>query len=212
MLEKKGELLAERVGSDGSLIPLLGLAFWRMKHAFEREVGLGAATWFLLSMIIEEEGISQGEVSHRFEVDPSRITRLAQRLEGEGLLSRERDPEDNRVVRLYASEEGRSLIEKFREPREGFEDRFRRAFSSEELAELRRALGVVARGMVVVTAAQAFACRASLSSTCRPPRGRASTTPVAELRQNSRPDAPDNSTALTKRSCGSSRSLVPAVT
>ena len=105
--EKKDEMLAEEAADDRSLMPLLGLAFWRMKHAFEREVGLSAATWFLLSMIIEEDGISQGEVSHKFEVDPSRITRLAQRLEGEGLLRRERDPGDNRVVRLYASEEGR---------------------------------------------------------------------------------------------------------
>ena len=145
--ENIDELLAEEAADDHSLMPLLGLAFWRMKHAFEREVGLSAATWFLLSMIIEEDGISQGEVSHRFEVDPSRITRLAQRLEGEGLLRRKRDPEDNRVVRLYVSEEGRLQIESCQERREEFEDRFRRVFSSEELAELRRALGVVSRLM-----------------------------------------------------------------
>ena len=145
--EKKGEVLAEKAAGDGSLMPLLGLAFWRMKHAFEREVGLSAATWFLLTMLIDEDGISQGEVSHRFEVDPSRITRLAQRLEKEGLLHRERDPEDNRVVRLHATEEGRRLIESRQERREGFEDRARREFSPEELVEFRRALGVVARLM-----------------------------------------------------------------
>jgi MarR family transcriptional regulator, organic hydroperoxide resistance regulator len=130
-----------------SLLPSLGLAFWRMKHAFEREVGLSTATWFLLNMLIEEDGISQGEVSHRFEVDPSRITRLAQRLQDEGLLRRERDPEDNRVVRLYVTEEGRLLVESSQERRERFESRFRREFSPEELAEFRRALGVVARLM-----------------------------------------------------------------
>jgi MarR family transcriptional regulator, organic hydroperoxide resistance regulator len=145
--EKKGEVLAEKAAGEGSLMPLLGLAFWRMKHAFEREVGLSAATWFLLTMLIDEDGISQGEVSHRFEVDPSRITRLAQRLEKEGLLRRERDPEDNRVVRLHATEEGRRLIESRQERREGFEDRARREFSPEELAEFRRALGVVAQLM-----------------------------------------------------------------
>jgi MarR family transcriptional regulator, organic hydroperoxide resistance regulator len=145
--EKKGEVLAEKAAGDGSLLPLLGLAFWRMKHAFEREVGLSAATWFLLTMLIDEDGISQGEVSHRFEVDPSRITRLAQRLEGEGLLRRERDPEDNRVVRLHATEEGRLLIQSRQERREGFEDHARREFSPEELAEFRRMLGVVARLM-----------------------------------------------------------------
>ena len=133
--------------TSDSLLPSLGLAFWRMKHAFEREVGLSTATWFLLSMLLEEDGISQGEVSHRFEVDPSRITRLAQRLQDEGLLLRKRDPEDNRVVRLYATEEGRALIESCQERRERFESRFRREFSPEELAELRRALGVISRLM-----------------------------------------------------------------
>ena len=146
-LEKKGGMLAEKAVSEGSLMPLLGLAFWRMKHAFEREVGLSAATWFLLSMLIDEEGISQGEVGQRFEVDPSRITRLAQRLEREGLLRRERDQEDNRVVRLHATEEGRRLIESRQERREGFEARAQQEFSPEELAEFRRALGVVARLM-----------------------------------------------------------------
>jgi MarR family transcriptional regulator, organic hydroperoxide resistance regulator len=146
--EKKGEVLAEEAAAgDGSLMPLLGLAFWRMKHAFEREVGVSAATWFILTMLIEEDGISQGEVSHRFEVDPSRITRLAQRLEGESLLRRKRDPEDNRMVRLYATEEGRLLIENLQEHRDGFEDRVQREFSPEELAEFRRALGLVARLM-----------------------------------------------------------------
>ena len=149
--ERSSEETARRSAAvqdiSDSLLPSLGLAFWRMKHAFEREVGLSTATWFLLSMLIEEDGISQGEVSHRFEVDPSRITRLAQRLQDEGLLRRKRDPEDNRVVRLYITEEGRLLIEDCQERRERFESRFRREFSTEELAELRRALGVVSRLM-----------------------------------------------------------------
>ncbi len=145
--EKKGEVLTGDAVIDGSLMPLLGLAFWSMKHAFEREVGLSAATWFLLTMLINEDGVRQGEVGRRFEVDPSRITRLAQRLEQEGLLRRERDLEDNRVVRLHATAEGRHLIEGRRERRKAFEDRALEELSPEELAEFRRALKVVARLM-----------------------------------------------------------------
>ncbi len=138
-------LLAEKAG-DGPLMPLLGLVFWRMKHAFEREVGLSAATWFL-TMLMDEDGISQGEVSHGFEVDPSRVTRLAQRLEKKGLLRRERDPEDSRVLRLHATKEGRLLIASSQERREEFEDRAREEFSPEELAEFRQALKVIAQLM-----------------------------------------------------------------
>jgi DNA-binding MarR family transcriptional regulator len=145
--EQKNEVLAENASGEGQVMPLLGLAFWRMKHAFESDVGLSAATWFLLSMLIDEDGISQGEVSDRFEVDPSRITRLAQKLEKDGLLLRKRDPKDNRVVRLHATEEGRRQIESRQGLREGFEERIRRELSQEELAEFRRVLGVVARLM-----------------------------------------------------------------
>ncbi len=145
--EEKAGRLMEGTGDVGSLMPPLGLAFWRMKRAFEREVGLSPATWFLLKMLIDEGEVSQGEVSQRFEVDPSRITRLAQRLEKEGWLRRERDPEDNRVVRLRATEEGRRLIESRQERREGFEEHIRQEFRQEELAEFRRMLGVVARLM-----------------------------------------------------------------
>jgi MarR family transcriptional regulator, organic hydroperoxide resistance regulator len=145
--EEMVERLAEKAGRDGSVMPLLGLAFWRMKRAFEREVGLSAATCFLLTMLIDEDGISQGDVSDRFEVDPSRITRLAQRLEKEGLLRRKRDPEDSRVVRLHVTAEGRRLIESRQKRREGFEESIRQELKQEELADFRRVLGVIARLM-----------------------------------------------------------------
>ncbi len=91
------------------LLAPLGFAFWRMKSAFERETGVSAGTWFSLTLLACRDGMSQGELSQRFEIDPSRVTRLATRLEREGLLRRERDPEDNRVVRLYLTEKGRML-------------------------------------------------------------------------------------------------------
>src|SRR5215213_9746832 len=109
--EETARRSAEVQDISDSLLPSLGLAFWRTKHAFERDVGLSTATWFLLSMLIEEDGISQGEVS------------------------------------LYITEEGRLLIEDCQERRERFESRFRREFGPEELAEFRRALGVVSRLM-----------------------------------------------------------------
>jgi DNA-binding MarR family transcriptional regulator len=73
--------------------------------------------------------------------------RLAQRLQDEGLLRRERDAEDTRVMRLHTTEEGRLLIENGQERRDGLEDRIRRELSEEELAEFKRLLGVVAQVM-----------------------------------------------------------------
>ena len=122
----------------------LGFAFWRIKGAFEREMGISAGTWFTLALLARKDGMSQGELSHRFEIDPSRVTRLAKRLEREGLLRRERDSEDARVVRMYLTEKGRGLIEGLSGRRERFDQRIGAVLSQEELEELRRMLGVLA--------------------------------------------------------------------
>jgi len=115
-----------------------------MKGAFEREVGVNAGTWFTLALLAREDGMSQGELGQRFDVDPSRVTRLAKRLEKEGLLRRERDPGDNRVVRMYLTDEGLGLIEGLSDRRTRFDRRIGAVLSPEELGELRRMLGALA--------------------------------------------------------------------
>ena len=135
-------------GEDvGPLLAPLGLAFWRMKGAFEREIGVSAGTWFSLALLSKKDGISQRELSQTFEVDPSRVTRLAKRLEREGLILRKRDSEDHRIVRMYLSDEGRGLIEDLSEHRARFDRQIAAMLNPDELKELRRMLGVVAKVM-----------------------------------------------------------------
>jgi DNA-binding MarR family transcriptional regulator len=137
-----------KIGEDvGPLLAPLGFAFWRMKSAFEREIGVSAGTWFSLALLSKKDGISQGELSQKFEIDPSRVTRLAKRLEREGLILRKRDPEDHRIVRMFLTEKGRGLIEDLSEHRVRFDRRIGSMLSPEELTELRRMLGVLAENM-----------------------------------------------------------------
>ena len=137
----------EMAEDNHPLLAPLALAFWRMKGAFEREMGVSAGTWFSLALLAREDGISQGELSQRFAVDPSRVTRLAKKLEREGLLRRKRDPEDQRVVRMYLTEKGRGLVEDLYERRVRFERRIHGVLSFEEREALRRVLGVLAEEM-----------------------------------------------------------------
>ena len=137
----------ETTEQTNPLLAPLGLAFWRMKGAFEREIGVRAGTWFSLTLLAKKDGMSQGELSQSFEVDPSRVTRLAKKLEREGLLRRERDPEDQRVVRIYLTEKGRGLVEDLYERRVRFERRIHGVLSFEEREALRRVLGVLAEEM-----------------------------------------------------------------
>jgi DNA-binding MarR family transcriptional regulator len=135
---------------DSALAPVLaplGLAFKRMTMIVERETGVSARKWFVLSMLGKEDGISQGDMCQRFDLNPSRLTRLGQTLEREGMIRRERDPEDNRVVRMYLTEEGREKLRYLPGLDEELGRRVRGALSDEELEELRRMLTLLARAM-----------------------------------------------------------------
>jgi len=125
----------------------LGLAFKRMMALVERETGLSAPKWFVLVILSRYDGLGQGEISQLFEVEPSRVTRIGQGLESDGLVRRERDPEDNRVVRMYLTEEGRLRLQGLPDLNRRVEGRIRVVLSEEEHEELRRMLGLLAEGM-----------------------------------------------------------------
>ena len=125
----------------------LGLAFKRMMAIVERESGLSAPKWFVLVVLRKRDGVSQGEVSQLFEVDPSRVTRIAQALESDGLVRRERDPDDNRVVRMYLTDEGRRRLRRLPALNRRMEERIRSVFSEEEHEQLKRMLGLLAEAM-----------------------------------------------------------------
>ena len=124
-----------------------GLLLKKILWAFERDVGISPPKYFILHVLAEEGGISQGEIGRLYGVDPSRVTRLAKQLEGEGLIERTRDSEDNRVVRMHLTSEGRRAFEMAAKRSEAFKNRVRRALSEEEHRELRRLLGKLTEAM-----------------------------------------------------------------
>lgn len=130
------------------MIAPLALAFKRMVSAIERETGIAGHKWFVLRVLAEKDGTSQGEMSHRYEMDPSRVTRTAQAMEREGMIRRERDSADNRVVRMYLTDEGKRLmLEKSPVVKEQIWRRASGALGQEEMRELRRMLALLADAM-----------------------------------------------------------------
>jgi DNA-binding MarR family transcriptional regulator len=129
------------------VLPSLALAFKRLVATIERESGVGGMKWFLLTVLDRRDGLSQGEFTQEYEMDPSRVTRTAQSLEADGLIRRERDAEDNRVMRMYLTEEGSEVLDKLPEINEGLRRRVRSVLGEEEFEELRRMLGLLAEAM-----------------------------------------------------------------
>ena len=129
------------------VLPSLALAFKRMIATIERESGVGGMKWFLLTVLGRRDGLSQGEFTQEYEMDPSRVTRTAQSLEADGLIRRERDAEDNRVMRMYLTEDGLEVLDGLPEINDQLRSRVYSVLSEEEFEELRRMLGLLAEAM-----------------------------------------------------------------
>lgn len=144
---REEDRLKEAAEKVNPIFAPVGLAFKKILWAFERDVGLSLPKYFILQLLATEDGISQGKIGQLSGVDPSRVTRLAKLLEGEGMIERTRNPKDNRVVRMHLTPEGRRAFEMAYERGEVFRSRVRGALSEEEQGELRRLLGKVTEAM-----------------------------------------------------------------
>jgi DNA-binding MarR family transcriptional regulator len=86
-----------------------------MRRRFDeraRRIGVTRAQWRVLTTLKRIEGINQGGLAERLEVEPITLCRMIDRLEEAGHVERRRDPTDRRAWRIYLTDTSRPLIEK----------------------------------------------------------------------------------------------------
>lgn len=85
---------------------LSGPIVWRIieKH------GISPAGFFLLRLLIVEDGLRPGEVAKRLLVTPATVTSVVDTLERNGHVRRERSYRDRRGVMLRITDSGRRLL------------------------------------------------------------------------------------------------------
>ncbi|MWA06478.1 MarR family transcriptional regulator [Actinomadura sp. LD22] len=85
---------------------LSGPVVWRIveKH------GISPAGFFLLRLLVVEDGLRPGECARRLMVTPATITSVVDTLERNGHVRRERSYRDRRGVMLRITDEGRRLL------------------------------------------------------------------------------------------------------
>ncbi len=74
-------------------------------------IGLHAGQEMVLVELWRQDRLRVCELAGRLGVEPPTATRMIQRLEGCGLVVRQRDPDDARSFRVSLTEKGRSLEE-----------------------------------------------------------------------------------------------------
>ena len=75
------------------------------------ELGITSTQASILFMLASGKCLTAAELAREYGIDASAVTRLIDRLEKRGLLSRVRSKEDRRVVRLALTPEGHAIAE-----------------------------------------------------------------------------------------------------
>jgi DNA-binding MarR family transcriptional regulator len=98
----------------GILIADVSRLMRRSFNARARSVGVTRPQWQVLTVLIRSEGINQGALAEKLEVEPMTVCRMVDRLQEAGLIERRADPEDRRSWLLFATEKTHVMAKKLR--------------------------------------------------------------------------------------------------
>ncbi|TMK80903.1 MAG: MarR family transcriptional regulator [Actinobacteria bacterium] len=132
---------AERLAAD------LRVAVARLARRLRQQTGtdLTASLLSALWSIERLEPVTLGDLAVADRVQPPTLTRIAARLEGEGLVVRRTDANDRRVTIVQLSPDGRRLLERTRTRRTAYLTKRLRGLDPEDLATLERAAPILER-------------------------------------------------------------------
>lgn len=125
----------------------------RIRSLFEA-VGLYRGQPPVLRALAEEEGLSHSELALRMRVTPATISKMIDRMERAGFVTRQADLNDQRVSRVYMTERGRAVQAEIGRLIQKIEQETFAGFTLEERVLLRRFLLQVRENLARVTGAK----------------------------------------------------------
>jgi DNA-binding MarR family transcriptional regulator len=103
-------------------------------------VGVYAGQEMFLWHLWQEDGLTQSQLVERLCVQPPTVSKMLERMEKTGLVTRRPDPDDSRSSRVYLTEQGRKSQQAVSEVWKNIEQRLTEGLSLEERLLLRRLL------------------------------------------------------------------------
>lgn len=77
---------------------------------YRREFGLSIPEWRVLAHIAQEDRVSVREIQARVDMDKTKVSRAAARLEAMGLIEKRAHPEDRRLLDMRLTDNGSDLF------------------------------------------------------------------------------------------------------
>jgi DNA-binding MarR family transcriptional regulator len=135
------------VATPSALGSQLRLAILRLSRRLRQQaVGeITASQLSALSAVAKRGEVTLGELAAIEQIAPPSMTRIAARLEEQGLLERRTDASDRRVARVVASPAGEALLAETRTRRDAFLTARLRNLTPEERSILAKAVPLLER-------------------------------------------------------------------
>ena len=128
----------------------LRVAYWAMHRQADaclQPFDVTANQFVLLSLLAEDDGITQQELVRRASSDANTVRAMLVALEAKGLVERERHPEDGRAWRVTLTRSGRRTYRKLWKESEMFRERLLEVLRPGEADVLVKILGRLAETM-----------------------------------------------------------------
>lgn len=77
---------------------------------YRAEFGLSIPEWRVLAHLAQSESVSVREIHARVDMDKSKVSRAAARLEAQGLIEKRENPGDRRLLDMRLTPKGHDLI------------------------------------------------------------------------------------------------------
>ena len=111
------------------------------------EQGLFSGQQDILFNIIENEGITLGELAGRLRVATATASVSVKRMEKAGFIVKKEDENDARIIRLYPTEKAKKAPEKIREHMDSLEDVINKNMTDEQIYQLSNLLDIAIKNM-----------------------------------------------------------------
>ena len=78
---------------------------------YKQKFGISVAEWRVVAHLSQAGSVSVREIHRRVDMDKSKVSRAASRLESRGFVTKSANPEDGRLVSLALTDSGRAMID-----------------------------------------------------------------------------------------------------
>lgn len=77
---------------------------------YQHKFGISVAEWRVVAHLSQSERVSVREIHERVDMDKSKVSRAASRLQSNGYISKTPNPADGRLVALELTPKGRAMV------------------------------------------------------------------------------------------------------